>query len=113
MNWRQILKRSLTAFLGAVALAYVIDYAYLRIRMIHPRPNDPFESMVRNRLLAIPQKNGMLDYEVDQVQPTDTLTCVHSLFPHYGDKPCWYLKPRINDPIPVGTLMRQLRNSGS
>jgi hypothetical protein len=100
----QIVKRSLAGVLAAILFAYVMDYAYLRIRMIHPKPADPFESMVRNRLLAIPQKNGMLDYELDQVHPTDTLTCVHSLFPHYGDPPCWYLKPRINDPIPVGTV---------
>jgi hypothetical protein len=101
----QVLKRLLAGLLGVVLFAYVVDYAYLRIRMIHPQPTEPFESMVRNRLLAIPQKNGMLDYELDQVHPTDTLTCVHSLFPHYGDPPCWYLKPRINDPIPVGTLL--------
>jgi hypothetical protein len=101
----QILKRLLSSLLGAVLSAYVLDYAYLRIRMIHPKPTDPFESLVRNRLLAIPQKNGALDYELDQVNPTDTLTCVHSLFPHFGDPPCWYLKPRINDPIPVGTLL--------
>ena len=105
MTRLQILQRSLVGLLGAVLFAYVVDYAYLRIRMIHPKPTDPFESMVRNRLLAIPQKNGMLDYELDQVNPTDTLTCVHSLFPHFGDPPCWYLKPHINDPIPVGTLL--------
>jgi hypothetical protein len=99
---RQLVKRVSLGVLAALLLAFIVDYAYLRVRMIHPKPADPFEKMVRNRLLAIPQKSGKLDYEPDQVQPTDTLTCVHSLFPHYGDPPCWYLKPRINDPIPVG-----------
>ena len=105
MTRSRILQRSLVGLLGALLFVYAVDYAYLRIRMIHPKPTDPLESMVRNRLLAIPQKNGMLDYELDQVNPTDTLTCVHSLFPHFGDPPCWYLKPHINDPIPVGTLL--------
>jgi len=98
----QIVKRSLVVLLGLVTVVYAADYGYVRVRMIHPKPADPFESMTRNRLLAIPLKNGKLEYELDQVNPTDTLTCVHSLFPHYGDPPCWYLKPRINDPIPVG-----------
>jgi hypothetical protein len=98
----QLLKRVSICVLAALLLAFLADYAYLRARMIHPKPTDPFETIVRNRLLAIPQKSGKLDYEPDQVQPTDTLTCVHSLFPHYGDPPCWYLKPHINDPIPVG-----------
>ena len=102
MTPRQLVKRSFIILVAAVACAFVIDYAYVRIRMTHPKPTDPFEKLTRNRLLAIPQKNGKLNYELDQVQPTDTLTCVHSLFPHYGDQPCWYMKPHINDPIPVG-----------
>src|SRR5215469_3378247 len=102
MTRTRIAKRTSVAFLGLVAVTFIADYGYVRIRMIHPKPTDPFETLTRNRLLAIPQKNGKLNYEPDQVQPTDTLTCVHSLFPHYGDQPCWYLKPHINDPIPVG-----------
>lgn len=69
--------------------------------MIHPKPNDPMETLPRTRVLAIPQKSGKFDYEIDQQLPVETLTCVHSLFPHYGDQPCWYLKPRLNQPIPV------------
>jgi hypothetical protein len=98
----QLVKRLFVGMVVVVVLAFVADYVYVRIRMIRPQPSDPFEKLTRNRLLAIPQKSGKLDYEPDQVQPTDTLTCVHSLFPHYGDQPCWYLKPHISDPIPVG-----------
>ena len=86
---------------GLFVLVYAADYLYLRIRMRHPTPASPFESMTRTRVLAIPQKSGKLDYQIDQVQPVETLSCVHSLFPHYGDQPCWYLKPRLNRPIPV------------
>jgi hypothetical protein len=87
--------------LGLVALIYAADYLYLRVRMRHPTPNRPFESMTRTRVLAIPQKSGKFDYQIDQTQPEETITCVYSLFPHYGDQPCWYLKPRLNQPIPV------------
>jgi hypothetical protein len=97
----QSLKRILGGLVGALVLVYVSDYTYLRIRMLRPTPTSPFESMTRTRVLAIPQKNGKFDYQIDETQPVETLTCVHSLFPHYGDQPCWYLKPRINQPIPI------------
>ena len=101
MAGSQILKRILGALTAASVLIYSGDYAYLRIRMLHPTPTNPFESVTRTRVLAIPQKNGKFDYQIDQAQPVETLTCVHSLFPHYGDQPCWYLKPRVNQPIPI------------
>ena len=94
-------QRTLAGILGIFALVYAADYLYLRVRMRHPTPNSPFESMTRTRVLAIPQKSGKFDYQIDQTQPVETITCVHSLFPHYGDQPCWYLKPRLNQPIPV------------
>ncbi len=51
--------------------------------------------------LAIPEKNGKTEYQVDAQNPEQIVTCVHSLFPHYGYSPCWYVKPRINQPIPM------------
>jgi hypothetical protein len=69
--------------------------------MVRPRPNDPFETLTRTRVLAIPEKNGKVEFQIDAQKPVETLTCVHSLFPHFGDTPCWYLKPRINNPIPM------------
>jgi hypothetical protein len=84
-----------------VACIYLADYAVLRIRMLHPRASMPFETMTRARVLAIPQKSGKVDYQIDQLQPTETLTCVHSVFPHHADQPCWYLKPRFQQPIAV------------
>lgn len=101
MDIVQILKRALLALVAAFATVYACDYFYLRIRMLHATPTSPFETMTRTRVLAIPQKNGKFDYQIDQTQPVETLICVHSLFPHYGDQPCWYLKPRINQPIPI------------
>jgi hypothetical protein len=97
----QIAGRSLVVLLATIALAFIADYCYLRIRMMHATATEPFESMTRTRVLAIPQKNGKFDYQIDQQQPAETLTCVHSLFSHYGDQPCWYMKPRLDRPIPV------------
>ena len=97
----QIFQRILGGLIAAVVLVYAGDYICLRVRMLHPTPTKPFETMTRTRVLAIPQKSGKFDYQIDQTQPVETLTCVHSLFPHYGDQPCWYLKPRIHQPIPI------------
>jgi hypothetical protein len=89
------------AILGIAAITDSADYLLLRVRMRHATAAMPFESLTRARLLAIPMKNGSTQYQLDEVKPTETLTCVHALFPHYGDQPCWYLKPRLNQPISI------------
>ena len=101
MTRSQIAHRCLFSILALVACVYLVDYLVLRVRMLHATPASPFESMTRTRVLAIAQKGGKTDYQIDQVQPVETLTCVHALFRHYGHQPCWYLKPRLNQPIPI------------
>jgi len=98
---RILLKRILIGALTALALVYCGDYLFLRLRMLNPKPADPFESMKSLRVLAIPEKNGKTEYEVNAQNPEQTVTCVHSLFPHSGFSPCWYVKPRLNRPIPM------------
>jgi hypothetical protein len=100
-SYRVIFKRLILCAAGCLAIVYATDYIYVRIRMLHPNPADPFESLKALRILAIPEKNGKTEYEVDAQNPEQTVTCVHSLFPHYGYSPCWYVKPRINQPIPM------------
>ena len=94
-------RRILISIIAIAAVIYVGDYLFLRVRMLHPKPADPFESLKALRVLAIPEKDGKTEYEVDAQNPEQTVTCVHSLFPHSGYPPCWYVKPRINQPIPM------------
>ncbi len=98
---RAFVQRILLAVVAALGLCYVGDYLFLRVRMIRPKRADPLESLTATRILAIPEKNGKISYEIDARNPELTVTCVHSLFPHYGYRPCWYLKPRMNRPIPM------------
>jgi hypothetical protein len=98
----QIAVRALIALLLLALGVFSADFVVLRVRLLHATPVMPFETMTRTRVLAIPQKGGKMDYQIDQVQPVETLTCVHALFPHYGHQPCWYMKPRLNQPIPAG-----------
>jgi len=97
----RIAGQALKLILLLTGCIYAADYLVLRIRAMHATPTMPFETMPRTRVLAIPKKNGKYEYQIDQLEPSETLTCVHSLFPHYGDKPCWYVKPRLNQPIPI------------
>ena len=101
MTRKQIAGRVIVAVLLLTAFTFVLDYIVLRVRMLHATASFPLEQLTRNRLLAIKVKNGAYHYELDQVNPTETLTCVHSLFPHFGGQPCWYLKPRLDRPIPI------------
>jgi hypothetical protein len=98
---QRLVKRLLTAVMAALAILYLGDYSWFRVRLIHPKPADPLESMKTLRVLAIPEKGGKTSYEIDQQNPEQTVTCVHSLFPHSGFLPCWYVKPRLNQPIPM------------
>lgn len=98
---QKLAKRILAAVILALALVYLGDSAWFRVRMMHPKPADPLESFTGPRLLAIPEKNGKTSYEIDAQQPVQTTTCAHSWFPHAGYAPCWYVKPRLNQPIPM------------
>ncbi|HKV63886.1 MAG TPA: hypothetical protein VJO16_18400 [Candidatus Acidoferrum sp.] len=98
---RTLPKRILLGAVAALVVVYIGDYLYVRVRQLHPKSADPFESIKALRVLAIPEKNGKTSYEVDTQNPEQTVTCVHSLFPHHGYSPCWYVKPRINQPIPM------------
>lgn len=104
---RQLAMRALGALILLASILYAGDYLSVRIRMFHSTATNPFEPLTRTRVLAIPQKNGKTDYQIDADRPTETLTCVHSLFPHMGYPPCWRLKPHINDPIPMTFLVLQ------
>lgn len=105
---RVLAKRILIVVVAALGLCYLADYVSVRIRMIYPKPADPFESRTALRVLAIPEKNGKTSYEIDVQNPQQTVTCVHSLFAHSGYSPCWYVKPRINRPIPMMILDSRL-----
>jgi hypothetical protein len=101
LEWSGPEKRVPVSLFIVLGLLYGGDYFYLRFRMLHPRPADPFKSLQVLRVLAIPEKNGKTEYEIDTQNTEHTVTCVHSLFPHGGYSPCWYAKPRVNQPIPI------------
>lgn len=102
---RKIVNRCLAALLLAIAIVYAVDFVSFHIRMIHPKPADPLETVTATRVLAIDEKGGKTEYTIDQLQPEQTGICAHSLFPHAGDPPCWYLKRKFSQPIPMSIFL--------
>ena len=97
-------KLVLVSTFSLFAVVFLVDYAFVRVRMRHHNPDDPFETITALRILAIDEKGNKTEFTVDPVQPQQTATCVHSLFPHFGDPPCWYLKKKFAQPIPMTIL---------
>lgn len=84
------LQRTALILLAVAALVYAGDYLSLRFQI----PNRPqFGTVHLQPYLAVPRKDGRIEYMLDD--PVDQ-PCVHSLFPHLGDSPCWYLERQKN-----------------
>jgi hypothetical protein len=79
-----IAKRALVAAVLLLGLVYAGDYLLVRYRIVHPAAGTAFGNVV-----------------MDARQPEVNTPCVHSLFPHLGLSPCWYLKRNSQKPIPM------------
>jgi hypothetical protein len=99
-----ILKRSVVGIVIAIIAVFIVDYVVLRAKLMFPKLGVATGTVQMQRLYAIPQKNGRVEYELDANQPEVTTPCVHSLFPHMGNSPCWYLQQNATKPIPVVIL---------
>jgi hypothetical protein len=94
------------ALILLLAVVYLYDYASVRHRMSAQKPGDPFDVVTFPHLLAIPLKGNKVDYELDAQSPMETDPCVHSLFPHYGYTPCWYILRKSKSPTQMTIVIR-------
>ena len=83
---RRYIALTLACTAGVLVVLYAGDFGILQLR-IHDNGN-AFGTVTVHRYYAVPQKSGKLEFL--STDPQDQ-TCVHSLFPHLGDPPCWYL----------------------
>ena len=95
---RTHLTRFLYALLMLLAMAYGYDYASVRRRMSAQKLGDPFDVVTYPHILAIPEKGNKIEYALDAQSPIESDPCVHSLFPHYGYTPCWYVLRQSKSP---------------
>jgi hypothetical protein len=69
-------------------------------------PAGAFGSVDIQRVLAIELKGGKVEYTLDRQQPEQIVKCVHSVFPHAGVNPCWYLLRQNRQAIPLLIFFR-------
>jgi hypothetical protein len=101
---RLLLQRILIALAALLAVVYAYDYLSVRHRVAAQKQGDPFEAVTYPHLLAIPQKGNRVEYALDAQSPMMTESCVHSLFPHQGYLPCWYIVWKAQSPTPMFLL---------
>jgi hypothetical protein len=87
-----------------LALIYAVDFFSVRHRAAAQKPGDPFDVVTYPHLLAIPQKGNRTEYALDAQSPMESDPCVHSLFPHSGYLPCWYVNRKAQSPTPMFLL---------
>ena len=94
MLLRRSLLRSLVLAATALLTLYVGDNLVLRYRIW--RGLQPYGSVTVKRYFAIKRKDGRVEFA-----PADpvTRTCVHSLLPQMGARPCWYVERRTSEQI--------------
>jgi hypothetical protein len=83
------MKRALMVIVLALFILYVGDY--LSVRYGIPKGRAQFGVVKIQRYYAVGLKSGKTEFMF--LGPKNQL-CVHSLFPHFGYSPCWYLTRR-------------------
>lgn len=89
----RILWKTLLAAVVFAIVLYAIDYIYARVRKA------PFANVRVDQYYAVAEKFNMTAYERGTAV---TERCVYSLFPHFGNSPCWYLMRHTLRYIKVG-----------
>ena len=83
----KILQKILVAVVVLAGVTYAGDYLQLRYRVW--RNAGPFGTVQVERYYAVHEKNNKVEFMFPH--ETQNQDCVHSLFPHMGYSPCWYL----------------------
>jgi hypothetical protein len=93
-NFDKLSKQIAIIVLGTIAISYAADYAVLQYKMKKDNGANALGSVTSYYGTAL--KDGKMEIFTDQPQVE---TCVHSLFPHSGYRPCWYASRNNVKPI--------------
>jgi hypothetical protein len=77
------------------AALYGADYAIAKIR-VAKNASGSLESVKVQPLYIIPHKDSRAEYVFGDPQMK---TCLHSIFPHFGYGPCWYVKRNLQPTV--------------
>ena len=92
---RLLLHTILPSLILLCVVVYLGDFLSLRYQI--PK-REPYGSVVVRELYAVKLKNKQTEY---MFQPPAPQECVNSLFPHFGDPPCWYLERHTRQQVNV------------
>ena len=84
---RRIFTIVLLAAAGIFAVVFAADY--LSVRFGIPNHRAQFDDVEVRHFYAVKLKNRKTSYMYDQPQ---SMECLNSLLPHYGDTPRWHMK---------------------
>lgn len=83
---KRIMLRTVLALVLLLCAAYLSDFLLLRWKYFGK--HNPTGTVIVKPYFAVPRKDGKTEFMFDDPKEQ---TCVHSLFPHSGFSPCWYL----------------------
>jgi hypothetical protein len=84
--WKKYLGRAAVGLLVFALVLYIGDSIVLRMRLAR---GTAFGSVEVDQFLATPLKGEKVEYDmVGSFQQT----CTHSIFPHEGQPPCWWVQ---------------------
>ena len=87
------IRQGTTILLMVCAAVYAVDYAFARLQ-----PH-AFADIPVDRMFEMTNRWGGVEFSVGK---SGFERCVHSLFPHFGYVPCWYLKTQDVRYLKVG-----------
>ncbi len=93
---RRYLTRGLVVILLLAAMLWTVDWLLLRRKIA--QPSDAFGQVEVHRRYAIHLKNRRIEQRTELPKMEE---CVHSMFPHYNDTPCWYLERHADQTFDV------------
>lgn len=92
---KRVLLSAAAALVILVAVVYAADYLAARYQI--PKSHQLYSTIKVQPYYAVRLKDNKTEFYFLDPQ---TEVCIHSLFPHFGHRPCWYVsrntQKRIN-----------------
>ena len=95
---RLVLTRTAVAVAIVLTVLYLTDEVSVSYRRAHAKANDPVEVITIRPYYAVPLKSGKTEVYLLDAQ---RVTCVHTLFSHFGYSPCWLVQKKADQPVPL------------
>ncbi len=90
---KTVLLRIGAALIGIAGIVWLGDFVSWNVNI--PR-REPLGTVTVRRYYAIGKKANKVEYVFDSAQDR---SCVNSLFPHFGQPACWYLRRHAEERI--------------